>query len=721
MKRRILIAILAALPLGWAINCNAQDTPTVDVTDTYHGVTVHDPYRWLEDANDPKVKAWTAEQNARTRADLDRLSSRDAIKARLTSLVTQASPAFFAFQADGGLVFAMFTDPAKQQPILVTLDPAAGPTSSKTVLDPNQIDSQGGTTIDWFRPSPDGQLVAVSLSRNGSEIGTLHLYESATGREAGESIPRVQAPTASGGVAWLSDGTAFWYTRYPGEERPEADRYFYQQVYFHKLGSDWQSDPLVLGSKDGLPRVAEIALGRHNTRDLVVAQVQDGDGGEYAHYVLSPDGVVQLTTFKDKIVEVESSPAGVIFALSRADAPNGQVLKLRPPFTPFGLQRAGVLVPESDAIIQLGAALTVTRTHLLIRDIAGGPNQVRVFDHEGKPQGLLPLPPSAAVGEIAALPEGGALYSVRTYLRPRYVMRWDAASGKAEETKFADMAPYSFDDMEVVREFAVSNDGTRVPIDIICRKGTALDGTNPAILYGYGGYGISLKPGFLGARTRAWLDGGGIYAIAIIRGGGEFGEAWHLAGNLTRKQNVFDDFAAAARHLIERNYTASAKLAIFGESNGGLLMGATLTQHPELMRAVVSRVGIYDMLRSELAPNGAFNVTEFGTVKDPADFNALLAYSPYHHVVPGTRYPAVLMTTGENDGRVDPMQSRKFAAALEAASASGLPVLLRVNAAGHGMGSSRNERIDEDGDILAFLYDQLGVSWRDGAASVPAR
>ena len=696
-------------------------TPTVDVTDTYHGITVHDPYRWLEDASDPKVKAWTAAQNERTRASLDRISYRDAIKTRLTSLVTQASPAFFGFRAEGGLIFAMFTDPAKQQPMLVTLDPVVGPGSRKVVLDPNQIDAQGGTTIDWFEPAPDGRLVAVSLSRNGSEIGTLHLYETASGRETGEPIPRVQAPTAGGSMAWLSDSSAFWYTRYPGEERAEADRFFYQQVYFHRLGDDWRNDPLALGSNDGLPRVAEIALGRHNTRDLVVAQVQDGDGGEYAHFVLSRSGVVQLTGFKDKIVEVVSSPAGVIFALSRADAPNGKVLKLRPPFALFGLQHADVLVPESDAIIQLGAALTVTRSHLLIRDIAGGPNQVRIFDHEGRPRGLLPLPPSASVGEIAPLPAGGAFYSVRTYLRPRYVMRWDHVTGQAEETRFADTAPYSFDDMEVGRELAVSPDGTKVPIDIIRRKGAVLDGSNPTILYGYGGYGISLKPGFLGPRTRAWLDGGGIYAIAVIRGGGEFGEPWHRDGNLLRKQNVFDDFAAAARHLIERKYTSSAKLAIFGESNGGLLMGATLTQHPELMRAVVSRVGIYDMLRAELAPNGAFNVTEFGTVKDPAQFKALLAYSPYHHVAPGTRYPAVLLTTGENDGRVDPMQSRKFAAALEAASTSGLPVLLRTNAAGHGMGSSRNERIEEDADILAFLYDELDVTWRDSAASSPGR
>ncbi len=713
MQTRCTIA-LAGLALSFAAPAFAQDVPTpkAEVTDTYHGVTVHDPYRWLEDAGSDEVQAWTAAQNAHTRAVLDKIASREAIKTRLTALVRRGSLSFYSFKAHGELIFAMLNDPGKQQPMLVTLDAAADPASRRVVLDPNSLDAQGTTTIDWYRPSPDGRLVAVSLSQRGSEIGTLHIYETATGKETGEPIPRVQAPTAGGSLAWLSDGSGFWYTRYPGGERPQADRFFFQQVYFHKLGGDWRNDPLVLGSKDGLPRVAEIFLGRDNTRNLVVAQVQNGDGGDFAHYVLSPQGVTQLAAFEDRIVQVASSPSGVIFAVSRADGPNGKVLKLRPPYAPFGLRTADVVVPQTDVAIQLRNALVLTRSRLLVRDIVGGPSRVRIFDHEGAPQGVLPLPDTAAVGEISPLPDGGAIYSVRTYLRPRYVARWNAATGQSEETRLPEAAAYSFDDVEVVREFATSKDGTKVPVNIVRRKGTVLDGSNPAILYGYGGYGVSLQPSFLEPRTRVWLDGGGIYAIAIIRGGGEFGESWHLAGNLTRKQNVFDDFAAAARHLIERKYTSPGRLAIFGASNGGLLMGATLTQHPDLMRAVVSRVGIYDMLRVELAPNGEFNVTEFGSVKNADQFKALYAYSPYHHVVPGTRYPAVLMTTGENDGRVDPMHSRKFTAALQAATASGLPILLRTNQAGHGMGSSRNERIEEDTDILAFLYDQLGVPWR---------
>jgi prolyl oligopeptidase len=713
---RIGVFALSALLSAAPAFAQERATPVVDATDVYHDVTVHDPYRWLEDGSAPAVQAWTRAENERTRAVLDAVSSREVIKARLSALVTRGSPSFSSFKARGERVFAILNDPSKQQPMLVTLNAAADPASSNILLDPNVLDAGGTTTIDWYRPSPDGKLVAVSLSERGSEIGTLHVYDTAAGKPVGDPIPQVQAPTAGGSLAWSADGGAFWYTRYPGAERPEADRQFYQQVYFHKLGGNWRDDPLVLGTKDGLPRVAEIFLGRDNPANLMVAQVQNGDGGEYAHYVLSPDGATQLAAFEDKIVEVESSPSGVIFAVSRSDAPNGKVVKLKPPFARFALRTAAVVVPETDVAIQLGSALTVTPSRLLVRDTVGGPNQVRIFDHDGKPHGLLPLPEAASVGEIAPLVTGDAIYSVRTYLRPRYVARWNAATGKSAETSFPDTAPYAFDDAEVVREFAVSKDGTKVPVNIIRKKGTVLDGTNPTILYGYGGYGVSLRPGFLGVRPRVWLDGGGVYAIAIIRGGGEFGERWHLDGNLTRKQNVFDDFAATAQHLIARKYTSAAKLAIFGESNGGLLMGATLTQHPDLMRAVVARVGIYDMLRVELGANGEFNTTEFGSVKDPEQFKALYAYSPYHHVRPGTRYPAVFMTTGEFDGRVDALHSRKFTAALQAATSSELPVLLRTNASGHGMGSSRNERIDEDADILAFLYEQLGMAWREPAA-----
>jgi len=290
------------------------------------------------------------------------------------------------------------------------------------------------------------------------------------------------------------------------------------------------------------------------------------------------------------------------------------------------------------------------------------------------------------------------------------VLRFEARRNRLVRTKLDGRYDFELTDATVVRDFAVSKDGTRVPVNIVHRKGLVRDGSHPVLLTGYGGYGISMRP-YFSPLGRLWLDWGGIYAVANVRGGGEFGEPWHLAGNLTQKQNVFDDFAACAQFLIERKYTRPDKLAIMGGSNGGLLMGATLTQHPELVRAVVSEVGIYDALRWETQPNGAFNVTEFGTVKEDDLFRALYAYSPYHHVKDGTAYPAVIFPCGENDGRVNPAHSRKMTARLQAATSSDHPILLRTTAsAGHGMGSSLKERVAEQADIYAFLLEELGVN-----------
>jgi prolyl oligopeptidase len=278
------------------------------------------------------------------------------------------------------------------------------------------------------------------------------------------------------------------------------------------------------------------------------------------------------------------------------------------------------------------------------------------------------------------------------------------------KTALVNASPVSFTDIEVTRESATSKDGTKIPLNIVRKKGTKPDGNNPTLLYGYGGYGISMQPNFDFAK-RLWFDRGGVYVVANIRGGGEFGEEWHKAGNLTKKQNVFDDFAAAAEYLIKEKWTCPEKLAIQGGSNGGLLMGAMIAQHPELMGAVVSSVGIYDMLRVELAPNGAFNVTEFGTVKDPEQFKALYAYSPYHHVVDGAKYPSILMMTGANDGRVAPYHSRKMVARLDEANKSNNPILLRTSlSAGHGIGTALSERIKQQADMYSFLFAQLGMA-----------
>jgi prolyl oligopeptidase len=391
---------------------------------------------------------------------------------------------------------------------------------------------------------------------------------------------------------------------------------------------------------------------------------------------------------------------------------------LRLPLAQLNLAQAKILVPQSSgsgtdeenhASIE---DFVPTLSRLYVTDIVGGPSRVRVFDDQGEPLSAPTLPPNSAVGQMISIGGGSILFLLATYLDPPAWYRLDAATVKSTRTALYRTSAVKFDDTEVVRDFAVSKDGTRVPVNIIRRKGIQLDGSNPTILYGYGGYGISEKPFFVGSFTRMWLDQGGVFAYANLRGGAEYGEEWHKAGALSRKQNVFDDFLAVAQSLIDQQYTSPAHLAIMGASNGGLLMGAAFTQRPELFRAVVAYVGIYDMLRVELDSNGAFNVTEYGTVKDPEQFKALYAYSPYHHVKDGTAYPAILMFTGENDHRVNPMQSRKMIARLQAASSSGYPSLLRTtSSAGHGIGTALDEQVEQDADFFSFLFDQLGIKY----------
>jgi prolyl oligopeptidase len=462
---------------------------------------------------------------------------------------------------------------------------------------------------------------------------------------------------------------------------------------------------------DGLPKVAEIQLDYSKEADALLVSVQDGDGGEFAHYVSKPGGgFVQLTRFEDGVDFVAFGPDAALYLVSERDAPRRRILKLAPGVRDLAL--ATTIVPQGEDAIPIDFfgedPLCFVGKRMYVRFLAGGPTRLRAFALDGTPAGEVALPEVAAVDEIEPLGDE-LLYSVETYVAP--VRFYRLSGGRSTPTALAVTSPVNFDDVEVVRAFAASRDGTRVPVNIIRRKGLKLDGGHPTLLYGYGGYGASQTPVFLGAQRRVWFDAGGVYAVANLRGGGEYGEEWHRLGMLTRKQNVFDDFIAAAERLIEDGYTQPGKLAIRGGSNGGLLVGAALTQRPELFRAVVAQVAILDMLRFELDPNGEFNVTEFGSVKDPEQFRAMAAYSPYQQVRDGVKYPAVFLWTGENDGRVNPMNSRKMAARLQAATASGRPVyLVTTGAAGHGIGSPLSVQIDQAADYLAFLFDQLGMT-----------
>jgi prolyl oligopeptidase len=367
------------------------------------------------------------------------------------------------------------------------------------------------------------------------------------------------------------------------------------------------------------------------------------------------------------------------------------------------LEDAQVIVAEGSLTIQL---FLPTEDYLYLTELDGGPSRLRVLDHQGHHVREVPMEPVSGIWALEHEAGNCILFLGSSFLHPDHWSRYDPATNEVRRTALFMTSPADFDDCEVLREFATSRDGTRVPINIIRRRDTELDGGNPVLLMGYGGYGISLSP-FFWPRLRVWLDLGGVAVIANLRGGGEYGEEWHKAGNLTKKQNVFDDFIACAEYLVKTNYTTPQRLCIEGGSNGGLLMGAALTQRPDLFRAVVSHVGIYDMLRVERDSNGAFNVTEFGTVTNPQHFEALYDYSPYHRVETGTQYPAVLLTAGENDGRVLAYHSRKMTASLQTASVSGKPILLRTNSLGHGMGTPLDEQIAEEADVFAFLASQL--------------
>jgi prolyl oligopeptidase len=706
----LALALASATLLAQAADKGAPPTPVKPVTDRYGELKVTDPYRWLEKTADPQVKQWSAAQDKRTRAYLDKLPARKPMFDWLMKQAAASSSAYYDLHAAGGQLFALYNQPPKQQPMLAVMGQDADPARARIVLDPNTLNPKGTTAIDWYVPAPTGKLVAVSMSENGSEDGSLHLIDVATGKEVDQVIQNVQYPTGGGSLAWREDGTGFWYTRYPGADEPAERQHFYQQIWYHRVGDDPAKDVYVLG-KD-FPRVAEIALDARPGTAGVVATVANGDGGEFAHYLIAKDGSTrQVTRFEDKIVAAALGP-DALYLVSRQGAPRGKLLKLG--LDDLALAKAETLVPESDAAIEpsgeFGAGnLTITPSAIYLREIAGGPSRVAIYGLDGKPRGQLSLPEVAAVDEVQAMDDGSLLVAVKTYLEPPQFVRV-AADGKSSPTKLRQTSPVSFADLEVVREFATSKDGTRIPLNIVRRKGMKLDGSAPLLLNGYGGYNVSEVPRFLGAATRMWLDAGGVYVIANLRGGGEFGEEWHSQGSLTKKQNVFDDFAASAQYLVDKGYTSNARMAAIGGSNGGLLMGAVFTQHPELFRAVVSMVGIYDMLRVELDPNGAFNVTEFGSVKNPDQLKALVAYSPYHHVQDGAKYPAIFMATGETDGRVNPMHSRKMIARLQAATGSGRPVLLSINAhAGHGIGSALSIRVGQTADLYAFLFDQLGM------------
>jgi prolyl oligopeptidase len=675
--------------------------PQIPVTDTFHGVDVTEDYRWLEDASSEETIGWTKAQQDRTGAYFGGIAWRSALRARVEQLLRSERTAYKQLQLGGDTFFALKTQTPKQQPFLVALTGLDDLTTERVVVDPEVIDPSGETTIDFFVPSPDGSKIAVSLSEHGSEDGALHVFDAGSGEVVGEPIPHVNL--MGGTVAWRHDGAGFWYTL--GAD-PAG---FRQQVWFRQLGDP--ADRLDLAGPFADERIAENFLSASPDGRWVMDRVQKGDGGEWQIFVRGQEAGGTwwpVADIGDKCVRAVLGP-DALYLLSRRDAPHGAVLRL-PLAEGSTVAGASEIVSSGDAIIE---DLAVTGGTVWVVEMDGGPQQVRAFDVGGGPLPRVEIPPMSSVSShrdgLSPLGPDLIAWPCESFTEP--AAWWAAARGQAPRpTALRTTVPVDLSGYEVTREFATSKDGTRVPLNVIAAPGTPRDGTAPALLTAYGGYGISLVPRF-DPDLRLWLEQGGVYVVANIRGGGEYGEEWHQAGRLTTKQTCFDDFIACADHLHGTGITRRERLAILGGSNGGLLMGAVLTQRPDIARAVVAAVPVMDSLRSETTANGGFNVPEYGTVTDPGQFRALLAYSPYHNVVDGTAYPAVLLTAGEYDTRVEAWHAKKMTARLQQATSSDRPVLLRLEASGH-LAGSLNQVIDETTDWHAFLFDQLGLGYR---------
>lgn len=675
------------------------ETPPHPVTDTYHGVDVVDPYRWLENVNDPVVRSWALAETTLTRSILDKDPGRPALVETLKKLhdyQTTSAPTI-----RGDRYFFTRREGLKNQPVVYVREGTAS-AEPRVLLDPNTFSPDGTVALDWMFPSPDGSLLAYGVSPNGSEMSTLKILEVGTGGHLPDSITRTRACT----VAWEPSGKAFWYVRYPAKGTvPPGDEMYNRKIFRHVLGADPERDPMVFGQ--GRSRIDWLGVSESDDgRYAIISSSTDwikndlflkkfGDDSPPVPLAVGFDGQVDAFVFDGRVV-----------IHTNAKTPRYRVLITDVEHLDPKDWKEIIPEPAGTAVIQdvvvVDRKLAVHTGNLAVSSVA-------LYDLEGRKLRELPLP---TLGTVSALDgewdKHELFYSFQSFLYPPTVFRLDTRNGEptVNDRSTAEVDPALY---EVKQVRYPSKDGTSVPMFIIARKGLKTDGNAPTLLYGYGGFNIKMTPSYK-SDLRVWLDRGGVYAIANLRGGGEIGREWHAAGRLGRKQNVFDDFIAAAEYLEKSRVTRASRLAIEGGSNGGLLVSACMTQRPELFRAVICSVPLCDMLRFHRFSIARNWVPEYGSSDDPEAFAWLRAYSPYHHVEPGTAYPAVLLLTGESDTRVEPMHAFKMAARLQAASSSNHPVLLRVERkAGHGAGKPLTKRIEEEADKWTFLFEQLAV------------
>ncbi|AGY59634.1 prolyl oligopeptidase family serine peptidase [Gloeobacter kilaueensis] len=667
-------------------------TRRVEQVDDYHGTLVADPYRWLEDPDSPETREWVAAQNAVTFDFLEAIAGREAIKKRLEQLWDYERYGI-PFK-EGNRYFLFKNSGLQNQSVLYTATDLES--EPAVLLDPNTLSEDGTIALSGLALSDDGLKLAYGTSASGSDWQQWQVRDVETGADLPDVVRWVKFSSA----AWSKDGSGFFYSRYD-EPDPSAlfqEVNYFQKLYFHRLGTDQEQDLLVYErtdqkewgfqgevSEDGRYLIITVSQGTDTKNRLFYKDLSDPDAP-----------IVELLPEADAAYAFIANEGPLFWLMSDRDAPRGRVVAIDTT-KPLALQP---VIPESTDTLQ-GVSLLGER--FFAAYLKDARTEIRIFDLSGQFLEAVNLPGiGSASGFGGRRSTGETFFAFTSFTTPTTIYRYDLASDTST-VLFQPTVDFKPEDFFTEQVFYTSKDGTRVPMFITGKKNAPRDGNNPTYLYGYGGFNVSLTPEF-SPSILTWLELGGLYAVPNLRGGGEYGEEWHQAGTVLDKQNVFDDFIAAAEYLISQGYTRSEQLAIGGGSNGGLLVGAVLTQRPELFAAALPAVGVLDMLRFQKFTIGWAWVSDYGSSDDPEQFRALYAYSPLHNLKPGTPYPATLITTADHDDRVVPAHSFKFAAALQAAQSGDAPVLIRIETrAGHGAGKPTSKRIEEAADRWAFL------------------
>ena len=676
------------------------ETITVDQTDDFFGVSVADPYRWLEaDVREDKAVAdWVAAENETTFAYLKTLPGRAAIKSRLKTLWDYEK--FLLPVKKGDRIFYRRNDGLQNQYVLHVQDSDARP---RILLDPNGWSEDGATALSTYHPSPDGSLVAYQVQEGGSDWMTIRIVDASSGDVLGDKIDWVKFS----GVSWAKDGSGFYYSRYPEPEEGGAFQSLNlnQAVYFHKTGDAPEHDRLIYArpehpehgfsasvSSDGKTLVVTVWKGTDSRYEVVLIDLQ--------HFAAEPLEIVSGFAHDYSYI---ATAAGRHFFFTDENAPKGKLVATAAADPGAAWEE---ILPESAHVL---SGVNVVGGRVFAHYMEDVKSAVRMFALDGSPLGAVALPGVGSAGGFGGEPDDTeTFFSFESFNQPPTTYRLDIATG--EQSIFREAkAPFDPQDFDVRQVFYPSKDGTKIPMFIAHKKGLDLSGGAPTLLYAYGGFNVSVTPAFSVTRLQ-WMEMGGVFALANIRGGGEYGKQWHDAGRLLSKQNVFDDFIAAGEYLIAEGITTKDKLSIQGGSNGGLLVGAVINQRPDMFAAGLPAVGVMDMLRFNQFTAGRFWVDDYGDPAKEADFRNLYAYSPYHNVRDGEDYPAIMVTTADTDDRVVPGHSFKYAAALQAADIGDRPHLIRIETrAGHGAGKPTDKIIEEYADMWAFIAAHTGL------------